>query len=64
MPIKSPVLPKRKHPVADFSTAIKLNPNDADAYFNRGIALGELKQHEEAMADYKKAISLDPHLAG
>ncbi len=30
----------------------------ADAHFNRGVALGELKRHEEAVASYDRAIAL------
>jgi len=39
--------------------AIELNPNIAQAYYNRGNAYGKLKQHEKAIEDYNKAIELN-----
>ncbi|GAH96835.1 unnamed protein product, partial [marine sediment metagenome] len=45
---------------ADFAKAIQLNPKYANAYYNRGIAYGELRQHTKAVSDYTRAIELDP----
>lgn len=39
--------------------AIKLNPNDAVIYCNRGNVLKELNQLEKAIINYKKAIVLN-----
>jgi len=38
--------------------------NRAVAYFRRGLAYYERGEHDRAIADYTKAISLDPNLAG
>ena len=45
------------------SKAIKINPNDASAYFNRGNALKDLTRFDEALASYDKAIALKPDYA-
>ena len=37
--------------------------NLAGAYNNRGLAYGEIKQHERAIENYNKAIELNPNLA-
>ena len=43
--------------------ALLINPNHADAYFNRGNALKELNQLDAAAASYEKAIRLKPNHA-
>jgi tetratricopeptide (TPR) repeat protein len=37
------------------------NPDDYEAWNNRGIALGYLGRHEEALASYNKAIQINPN---
>ena len=49
--------------IADYDTAIRLNPDYATAYYNRGIAKGKLGQHSAAIADYDTAIRLNPDYA-
>jgi lipoprotein NlpI len=47
--------------LADFTTAIRFAPNDAAAYFNRGVAYYMLGGHiADAEADLRKATELDP----
>ncbi len=41
--------------------AIRLKPDSAEAYNNRGAANGELGQYEAAITDFDKAIILDPN---
>ena len=43
-----------------FSDAIELNPNDAEAYNNRGVAYSNKGDYDRAIADYTKAIELNP----
>ena len=43
-----------------YDKAIELNPNDASAYNNRGIAYDNLDKNDLAIEDYKKAIELNP----
>jgi tetratricopeptide (TPR) repeat protein len=43
------------------SQAIRLNPNYADAYSNRGFAYNQKGQKNQAIADLEKAVSLDPN---
>ncbi len=40
--------------------AIQVNPNDAAAYTNRGVALKELRRLDDALACFEKAIALKP----
>ncbi|MEY2984045.1 MAG: hypothetical protein RLZZ568_662, partial [Cyanobacteriota bacterium] len=49
--------------IAIFSELIQRNPNDADAYFNRGIAREELHDYQGAIADQTQALTLNPQLA-
>ena len=43
-----------------YSKAIKINPNWAAYYNNRGVIYNKLGQDEKALTDYNKAIELDP----
>ena len=40
-------------------TTSVLNPDDADAYYNRGESYIDLGQYERAIEDFDKACSLD-----
>ncbi len=44
----------------EFTKAIELRPDDAKAYFNRGIHYAETGDLDRAMADFTKAIELKP----
>ncbi len=44
----------------DYNKAIQLNPNLANAYINRGNTYKDLNNIELALADYDRAIALDP----
>ena len=43
--------------------ALKINPNYAEAYNNRGNVLTILKRREEAMKSYDKALKINPDLS-
>lgn len=49
--------------IADWSEAIKLNPNYAHAYNDRAKAYLAKADYDHAVADYSQAIKLDPHHA-
>ena len=40
-----------------------LDPNDADAYYGRGVAYYDLGELRRAIEDYDTAINLDPNYA-
>lgn len=40
--------------------AIELKPQNATAYFNRGVAYHYLGAYEKAIKDFSKAIEMDP----
>lgn len=42
----------------DYSAAIKINPNDAELYINRGVLYENKLQYAEAESDYKKALDI------
>ncbi|MCE2524123.1 MAG: tetratricopeptide repeat protein, partial [Rhodobacteraceae bacterium] len=44
--------------IASYDEAVRLDPNNAAAYNNRGIAKKEMGRHEEAIADYDEAVRL------
>jgi tetratricopeptide (TPR) repeat protein len=44
----------------DFNQAVRLKPNDAEAYYNRGTAYSQLGKYPEAAQDFEKAIQLKP----
>jgi Flp pilus assembly protein TadD len=41
--------------------AIKMNPDDGDAYYNLGAAYGKLNMHEEEIEAYKQATRINPN---
>ena len=47
--------------IANYNEAIRLNPNDASAYYQqRALAKAQIGQYEEAIAVYDEAIQLYP----
>ncbi|MFC1987647.1 tetratricopeptide repeat protein [Chloroflexota bacterium] len=42
---------------------IVINPNDAEAYNNRGVTYLEKGEYDRALTDFNKAIKLDPNYA-
>ena len=49
--------------LVEFNIAIKQEPDFGASYANRGILYDRMGSYEEAIADYQKAIQLDPKLA-
>lgn len=49
-----------KKVIADFSAAIRANPNDAKAYTARGKAYNAIREFDKALADFDAAIKLRP----
>ncbi|MEH1931679.1 tetratricopeptide repeat protein [Nostoc sp.] len=45
---------------ADYTKAITINPQDAEAYYNRGNLYSDQKKWELALADFTKAIAINP----
>ena len=46
--------------IADYDEAIRLNPQDTNAFYNRGFSYGKKGEHDRAIADFNEAIRLDP----
>ena len=47
--------------IADYNQALRIDPNDAQAYNNRGNAKYDLKDYAGAMGDFNEAIRIDPN---
>lgn len=57
------VLERHEDAVSDFKKAVSIRPDYAEAYYNLGNALKDLRQFEEARAAFDKAIALNPGFA-
>ena len=47
--------------ISDYTRAIKINPNYADAYFYRGCAKHKIQDYKGAISDFSKAIKVNPN---
>ena len=52
-------LDRNEAALKDLDTALRLNPNFADAYQNRGVVKNVLKLFPEALADFNQALKLN-----
>ena len=43
-----------------YDTAINLNPNYAEAYFNKGTVLLAANVNDEALENFKKVLNIKP----
>ncbi len=46
--------------IADFNTALELDPDLIDAYVERGVLFAKNKRYDDAIGDFNRAIELDP----
>ncbi len=49
--------------ISDCTKAIEINPKDAVAYINRGIAYKKEGDYDKAISDYNRALEIDPMYA-
>jgi tetratricopeptide (TPR) repeat protein len=49
--------------ITEFNKAIKLDPNNVEAYYSRGFAYYYNFNYDQAMSDANKAIELNPNVA-
>ena len=47
--------------IADFNKAIRLNPQDANSYAQRGLIYRRKNDHDRAISDFSEAIRLKPN---
>lgn len=50
---------KHEEAIPWFSKAVEINPNYAEAYFDRGFSYHSLNRLQEALSDYSRAIKID-----
>ena len=62
--LKTTEKPNAQEVLSAYDKAIRLKPDYAEAYDNRGITKSRLGQYEAAIADHSEAIRLKPNLAG
>ena len=60
---KNITLRRANQAISDYTQAIAINPNDANAYYSRGISRRDLKDYQGAISDYSKAIEINPQYA-
>ncbi|WP_016752172.1 tetratricopeptide repeat protein [Leptospira kirschneri] len=46
--------------IEEYSNYLKLVPEDASAYYNRGVVHYTLKRYNDAVRDFEKAVEIDP----
>ena len=49
--------------ISEYTKAIELNPNSAEAYYHRGFTYGEKGQYDQAISDYNKTLEINPRYA-
>ena len=45
-----------------YTRVVALEPNHARAYFNRGVAYRSKQDFDRALADFEKALAIDPRI--
>jgi len=53
----------RQMAIADFDKAIRINPNYAEIYKNRGLIHFANKNYEQAIKDFNRAVQIEPNNA-
>ena len=49
--------------IDSFNKAIEINPEDAEAYYNRGVVHVVNQRYDQAIADYSRALVINPRYA-
>ncbi len=47
--------------IAEFTEALKINPNNVDAYYNQAVVYSQLGNFELAIANFSQALKFDPN---
>src|SRR5262245_6123110 len=47
--------------ISFYSDVLEIKPDDAESYFNRGLAYGRQGNYDQAIVDFDKAIRMDPY---
>ncbi len=49
--------------IAAYTEAIKLEPNNADAFFHRGVIYAMVSDNKRAFADIERALQINPNFS-
>jgi len=49
--------------IADYNEVVRINPNHASAYYNRGLIRSKLGDKRGAIADYTETVRINPNHA-
>ena len=49
-----------QYKIDNYTKCLRIDPDYASAYYNRGIAYDNIGNYEDAIADYTRAIRIDP----
>src|SRR5215216_528229 len=49
--------------IADYSSSLEIQPDDASVLHLRGVAYEQIEQFDRALEDYQRAIAIDPQLS-
>ena len=52
-----------QYQIDNYTKCLRIDPDDADAYYNRGIAYRQLGNYNDAISDYSRVIRIDPDYA-
>ena len=47
--------------ISYFTEAIRIDPNDANAYYNRGNAYYDKREYDRAISDFNQVLKIDPN---
>jgi len=56
-------LAKHEEAIGSYDKAIEIDPDNTDAWNNKGTILGELGRHDEALKCFDKILEIDPNCA-
>jgi tetratricopeptide (TPR) repeat protein len=51
---------ERDAAIADYNTALSIDPSNVAAYIGRGLVYADRQQYKQARADWTAALELDP----
>ncbi len=57
------IIKENSRAIDTYKQAVRINPDDAEAHYNLGVAYGDSGMYKEAIEEYKQAIRINPDYA-